>query len=224
MSAVAFSGYIIEQGDLRPDPAKVKAVVEWPESPNQCQLQRFFGFANFYRWFIQDFSMVTLPDKQGGPCFSTRFHFSITYKPGSCNVKPDDLSQQFSTSEDKAEPAPILPATCIMGAISWEIESAIQETQRLEPDPGGGSGSSISLHRRRALRATTNALQTTTGPLPLTALWDRRYGCPRILIPSVKLNPTFIGPFEISALVNMVFCKTQIATQHENARFPCVPD
>lgn len=33
VSTVAFLGYIIEKGDLRPDPAKVKVVVEWPEPP-----------------------------------------------------------------------------------------------------------------------------------------------------------------------------------------------
>lgn len=38
VSTVAFLGYIIEKGDLRPDPAKVKVVVEWPEPPNRCQL------------------------------------------------------------------------------------------------------------------------------------------------------------------------------------------
>lgn len=31
---VAFLGYIIERGDIRPEPAKVKAVVQWPEPAN----------------------------------------------------------------------------------------------------------------------------------------------------------------------------------------------
>lgn len=34
MPTVAFLGYIIERGDLCPDPAKVKAVVDWPEPAN----------------------------------------------------------------------------------------------------------------------------------------------------------------------------------------------
>lgn len=58
VSTVTFLGYIIDRGNLRPDPAKVKAVVEWPKPPNLLQLQRFLGFANFYRRFIQDFSRV----------------------------------------------------------------------------------------------------------------------------------------------------------------------
>lgn len=61
VSTVAFLGYIIEKGDLCPDPAKVKVVVKWPEPPNRRQLQRFLGFANFYRRFFRDFSKVALP-------------------------------------------------------------------------------------------------------------------------------------------------------------------
>uniref|UniRef100_A0A669CQG4 Gypsy retrotransposon integrase-like protein 1 n=1 Tax=Oreochromis niloticus TaxID=8128 RepID=A0A669CQG4_ORENI len=269
VATVAFLGYIIERGDLRPDPVKVKAVVNWPEPPNRRQLQRFLGFANFYRRFIRDFSRIALPltqltspklafqwsdaaqsafqelkkwftsapilvqpdttlqfvvkvdasnsgvgavlsqQKEGKmhPCaffsrrltpaeriydvgdrellaiklaleewrhwlegttqpfvvwtnhknlaylqtakrlnarqarwalFFTRFHFSITYRSGSRNVKPDALSRQFSTAEEKADPDPILPATCTIGAITWEIEAAIQAAQEAEPDPGGG--------------------------------------------------------------------------------------
>lgn len=39
VSTVAFLGYIIDRGNLHPDPAKVKAVVEWPKPPNRLQLQ-----------------------------------------------------------------------------------------------------------------------------------------------------------------------------------------
>lgn len=52
---VAFLGYIIDRGVLRPDLVKVKAVVEWPVPPHRRQLQCFLGFANFYRRFIWDF-------------------------------------------------------------------------------------------------------------------------------------------------------------------------
>lgn len=70
--------------------------------------------------------------------FFTRFHFTISYRPGSRNIKPDALSRQFSASEEATEPASILPASCVVGAISWEIEAAVWETQESEPDPGGG--------------------------------------------------------------------------------------
>ena len=43
------------------DPAKVKAVLEWPVPRKVKEVQAFIGFANFYRRFIQDFSRVTRP-------------------------------------------------------------------------------------------------------------------------------------------------------------------
>ncbi|XP_039465772.1 uncharacterized protein LOC120439125 isoform X2 [Oreochromis aureus] len=62
----------------------------------------------------------------------------ISNRPGSRNVKPDALSRQFAASEDAAQDAPILPHTCVVGVLTWEIESAIREAQRTEPDPGTG--------------------------------------------------------------------------------------
>lgn len=61
MQTVSFLGFIVEQGQLRADPAKIRAVVEWPEPQTRKDLQRFLRFANFYKWFIRDFSKVVGP-------------------------------------------------------------------------------------------------------------------------------------------------------------------
>lgn len=60
MDTVVFLGYIITQGNLKPDPVKVHAVLDWPQPSNCRQLQCFLGFANFYRWFVQNFSQIAL--------------------------------------------------------------------------------------------------------------------------------------------------------------------
>ena len=46
-TSMSFLGYIIAQGQLRMDPAKVMAVTEWPAPSNLKQLQCFLGFASF---------------------------------------------------------------------------------------------------------------------------------------------------------------------------------
>ncbi|PLW26847.1 hypothetical protein PCANC_25435 [Puccinia coronata f. sp. avenae] len=46
---------------LRMDPGKVKAVTDWPTPRNVTELQRFIGFANFYRRFIDHFSGTARP-------------------------------------------------------------------------------------------------------------------------------------------------------------------
>jgi hypothetical protein len=43
------------------DPTKVAAVRNWKDPPNVRELQRFLGFANFYRRFIKDFSRIAQP-------------------------------------------------------------------------------------------------------------------------------------------------------------------
>ena len=43
------------------DPAKVKTIHSWLPPPNLKDLQKFLGFANFYRRFIRDFSKISAP-------------------------------------------------------------------------------------------------------------------------------------------------------------------
>ena len=54
VSSVSFLGYIIESGEIKTDPEKVRAVVDWPRPSNRKQLHRFLGFAHFYTRFIRD--------------------------------------------------------------------------------------------------------------------------------------------------------------------------
>ncbi|KAI3358657.1 hypothetical protein L3Q82_015070, partial [Scortum barcoo] len=52
-SQVSFLGFILKEQQVLADPEKVRAVVEWPALTNRKLLQRFLGFANFYRRFIR---------------------------------------------------------------------------------------------------------------------------------------------------------------------------
>lgn len=57
--ASSFLGFLIEQGQLKADPEKICVMMDWPAPVNRKQLQRFLGFANFYRCFIMNYSRIT---------------------------------------------------------------------------------------------------------------------------------------------------------------------
>ncbi|KAL0152686.1 hypothetical protein M9458_052409 [Cirrhinus mrigala] len=56
---VQFLGYYISPEGIEMDPKKITAVQDWPIPTTVKELQRFLGFANFYRRFIKGYSQIT---------------------------------------------------------------------------------------------------------------------------------------------------------------------
>ncbi len=257
--SVTFLGSVVSAEGISMDPDKVRAVIEWPVPDSRIALQRFLGFANFYRRFIRNFSQVAAPltaltsvrshftwsevaqnafdhlkrlftsapilitpdptrqfivevdasdvgvgailsqrssrDDKVHPCaffshrltsaernydvgnrellairlalgewrhwleganvpfivwtdhrnleyirsakrlnarqarwvlFFGRFEFSISYRPGSKNGKPDALSRQFGSTEGASSKEVILPHHCVVGAAVWGVEQTVK--------------------------------------------------------------------------------------------------
>ncbi|KAL0149577.1 hypothetical protein M9458_055104, partial [Cirrhinus mrigala] len=268
--SVSFLGHIISAEGIKADPAKVRAVAEWPTPDSRKALQRFLGFANFYRRFIRNFSLVAAPltaltspkipfrwncqaqeafdvlksrfisapvlclpdperqfivevdasevgvgavlsqrssrDGKVHPCaffshrlspaernydignrellvvrlalgewrhwlegaaqpflvwtdhknleyirsakrlnarqarwalFFGRFNFSLSYRPGSKNTKPDALSRLFEGPERKVAPDTILPKGVVVGSLSWDVEQRVRKAVREGEGPRG---------------------------------------------------------------------------------------
>ncbi|KAK3538189.1 hypothetical protein QTP70_032943, partial [Hemibagrus guttatus] len=127
--------------DEHMDLSKVHAVTEWPEPTTVKELQRFLGFANFYRRFIKNYSMVaTLLTSllKGKPKRLTwnelareafirltlpRRPYCGTLTPTYCSKssKVDALSQQFKTMKPPPNPEPILSQTAILAPVQWNL-------------------------------------------------------------------------------------------------------
>ena len=270
VSTVSFLGFVVEKGQLRADPSKVEAVKEWPTPTTRKQLQRFLGFANFYRRFIKNYSRLAAPltrltssklsfswspveqsafvklknmfvnapvlvhpdperqfvvevdasdsgvgavlsqrqltDNKLHPCaffsrrltpaesnydvgnrellavvlalqewrhwlegaaqpfivwtdhknlaylrtarrlntrqarwalFLGRFQFTLTYRPGSRNIKPDALSRQFTLEGREPVEETILDPEWVLGAVHWQVEREVQEALQGQTIPDG---------------------------------------------------------------------------------------
>ncbi len=69
--------------------------------------------------------------------FFGRFDFSISYRPGSKNIKPDALSRVFDRSEHSSSPEFIIPQKIVGSMVTWEIESRVRTAlQGVMPPPG----------------------------------------------------------------------------------------
>jgi hypothetical protein len=61
MKEVKFLGHIVGSGGIRPDPAKVQAVQEWPRPKDVQQVRQFLGLTNYFRKFIKDYAGTANP-------------------------------------------------------------------------------------------------------------------------------------------------------------------
>ncbi len=58
--------------------------------------------------------------------FFGRFDFTLSYRPGSKNIKPDSLSRIFDRTERLSTPECILPETLFVSTLTWEVESRVK--------------------------------------------------------------------------------------------------
>jgi len=58
---IEYLGLVVSENKVAMDPVKVAGVREWPVPENWTDVQAFIGFVNFYRRFIQDFSIIARP-------------------------------------------------------------------------------------------------------------------------------------------------------------------
>ena len=59
--SVEYLGYILFPSSLTMSNNKVKIIQDWPESKKVKDIRFFLGFANFYCWFIFNYSDIVVP-------------------------------------------------------------------------------------------------------------------------------------------------------------------
>ncbi|KAL0192201.1 hypothetical protein M9458_010497, partial [Cirrhinus mrigala] len=105
-SSVQFLGYNINSEGVLMDQGKVDAIQNWPQPDSIKALQRFLGFANFYRRFIKDYSSIIAPLTyllRGRPR-------RLTWDPAAHEAF-QHIKKLFSTAPLLHHPDPNLPFT-----------------------------------------------------------------------------------------------------------------
>lgn len=69
--------------------------------------------------------------------FFNRFNFTLSYRPGSQNTKPDALSRLYDPEPAAKEPEHILPLDRVVGGVTWQIESEVKRALGVNPAPSG---------------------------------------------------------------------------------------
>lgn len=61
LSEVKYRGYLISQEEIKPDPAKISAVMEIKQPKNMKQLLTFLQTGSWFRRFVPNYSSVSRP-------------------------------------------------------------------------------------------------------------------------------------------------------------------
>ncbi|KAK1788719.1 hypothetical protein P4O66_002537 [Electrophorus voltai] len=59
--------------------------------------------------------------------FFARFEFTLSYRPGTKNIKPDALSRLWESLLPSAPPSIVIPRACIIAPIQWGVEKAVRQ-------------------------------------------------------------------------------------------------
>ena len=69
--------------------------------------------------------------------FFNRFSFFLSYRLGSHNVETDILSRLFDPEPEAKQPETILLLNCVVGVVTWPIETEVKQANGGAPSPSG---------------------------------------------------------------------------------------
>ena len=127
-STIHFLGYVITPHGITMNQRKVDAVTNWPQPSNLKELQRFLGFANFYRRFIKGYSQISAPItsllKKGAKSLSWTTEALLAF---------EKLKHSFSSAPTLVHPNPDLPFLVEVDASRTGVGAVLSQRQGEPP-------------------------------------------------------------------------------------------
>ncbi|TYJ97948.1 ty3-gypsy retrotransposon protein [Cucumis melo var. makuwa] len=65
LKKVIFPGHVVSSEGVSLDPTKIEAVTSWPRPSTVSEVHSFLGLTDYYWRFVEDFSLLTVPDGSG---------------------------------------------------------------------------------------------------------------------------------------------------------------
>ena len=158
---VNYLGHVISAKGVRPDPAKVEAVREWPVPTNQTEVSSFVGLASYYRRFVKDFADIARPlhklTEQG-----KRFQWSE-----ACQCAFDQLKTRLITAPVLAYPDPCKPFILDTDASDVGIGAVISQEE--------GGMERVIAYASRALTKAERKYATTKKELLAMVVYTKHF-------------------------------------------------
>lgn len=75
------------------------------------------------------------PRQASWALFFIHFHFTITYRPGTKNIRADSLSHQHDADTQNSTLEPIISTSLIVAPVHWDIMTEITQAHKQDPPP-----------------------------------------------------------------------------------------
>lgn len=123
LQCIQFLGLIISPEGIKMDPQKVSAILDWPAPIDKKGVQRFIGFANFYRKFIKGFSLIIAPITE-----LTRQGSQFCWTPKEQSAF-EELKALFTSATILKHPNPALPFVLEVDASEIAVGAVLSQRQ-----------------------------------------------------------------------------------------------
>jgi hypothetical protein len=143
-TSISYLGYTISSLGVQMDATKIKTILDWPVPRNVKEIQVFLGFANFYRRFIKDYSMLTQPLTR---LLKKDVVFEWNY---TCTDAFQHVKEAFSAADFLAHPNEQLPYIVESDASDFAVGGVLSQMNK------DGCLVPIAFHSRGMLPAEKN--------------------------------------------------------------------